>query len=253
MTQQYVRREDGSYALTDLYFPQFDLHLEIDEPPHEEELAKQRDSLRTRDLVLVTGHTIERLKILKEDGSTKSLFEIRSEVNEFVEKLRLQKESRSGFAPWDLETRYSPEPVIERGIVSIADNVVFRTQIDAMRCFGFKGKGWQKGAWTIPDGSNDFLWFPRLFEHGMWRNEISEDGTKIYERAINAEGRASLEKQRSEMRVQPNRRAIVFAKAQDPLGYKLLRYVGTFQPNFSETDEEVITFDRIAISEKTRG
>lgn len=252
VTQQYVRREDGAYALTDLYFPQFDLHLEIDEPHHEKELAKQKDTLRTRDLVLVTGHKIERLKIQKEDGTLKSLSEIRSEVDEFVKKIRIQKTMKSDFLPWNLETRYSPAPVIERGVVKIADNVVFRTQIDAMRCFGFKGNGWQKGAWTIPDGSNDYLWFPRLFEHGMWRNELSEDGTEIHERAIDSDGRASIQKQRRDIREMPNRKAIVFAKAKDALGYSLLRYVGTFQPRRSETDPDVISFDRIATSEKIR-
>ena len=252
VTQQYVRKEDGAYALTDLYFPQFNLHLEIDEPPHEEEIAKQKDTLRTRDLVLVTGHTIDRLKILKEDKTHKSLSEIRSEVDEFVNKIRLKKKMESDFVPWNLETRYSPEPVIERGVIKIADNVVFRTQVNAMRCFGFKGDGWQKGAWTIPDGSNDYLWFPRLFEHGMWRNELSEDGAEIHERAINSDGRASIEKERRDISEQPNRRAIVFAKAKDALGYSLLRYVGTFQPRIIETDPNVISFDRIATSEKVR-
>lgn len=253
VTQQYVRREDGAYALTDLYFPQFDLHLEIDEPHHEKEIEKQKDTLRTRDLVLVTGHTIERLKIQKKDGTLKSLSEIRNEVDEFVKKIRHQKAMKTDFLPWNLETRYSPEPVIERGIVKVADNVVFRTQINAMRCFGFKGNGWQKGAWRIPDGTNDYLWFPRLFEHGIWRNSLSEDGTKIHERAINSAGRESIRKQRQDISEQPNRKAIVFAKAKDALGYSLLRYVGTFQPRCSESDPEVITFDRIATSEKVRG
>ena len=31
VTQQYFKRPDG-YALTDMFFPQFDLHIEIDEP-----------------------------------------------------------------------------------------------------------------------------------------------------------------------------------------------------------------------------
>jgi len=252
VTQQYVRREDATYALTDLYLPQFNLHLEIDEPHHEEEIEKQKDTLRTRDLVLVTGHRIERLKVQKNDKTLKSLSEIRSEVDDLVKKIRLQKTLASDFVPWDFETRYSPKPVIERGVVRIADNVVFRTQTDAMRCFGFKGKGWQKGAWKIPDGSNDYLWFPRLFEHGMWRNELSEDGTAIHERAINSEGRASIKKQRQDISEQPNRRAIVFAKAKDALGYSLLRYVGTFQPRITETDPDVISFYRLATTEKVR-
>jgi very-short-patch-repair endonuclease len=252
VTQQYVRRKNGAYALTDLYFPQFNLHLEIDEPHHEKEIEKQKDTLRTRDLVSVTGHEIERLKTQNDDGTLKSLSEIRNEVDEFVDELRIKKTMKSDFAPWNLETRYSPEPVIERGVMRIEDNVVFRTQVDAMRCFGFKGNGWQRGVWPIP-GSNKYLWFPRLFEHGMWRNELSEDGTVIHERAINTDGRVSIEKQRLDISKQPDRKAIVFAKAKDALGYNLLRYVGTFQPRRSETDPEVISFDRIATCEKVHG
>ncbi|MBU2981833.1 hypothetical protein KO498_08395 [Lentibacter algarum] len=251
VTQQYVRKKSGAYALTDLYFPQFDLHLEIDEPHHEQEVAKEKDTLRTRDIVLATGHTIERLKTQNDDKTLKSLSEVRREVDEFVKRIRIQKARKFDFLPWNFETRYSPEPVIERGFVRIADNVVFRKQIDAMRCFGFKGKGWQRGAWGIPD-SDYYLWFPRLFEHGMWRNELSEDGKVIHERAINSAGRVSITKQRRAIREDPNRKAIVFAKAKDALGYSLLRYVGTFQPRMTETDPDVISFDRIKTCEKVR-
>ena len=33
VTQQYVTRPDG-HALTDMYLPQFNLHVEVDEPHH---------------------------------------------------------------------------------------------------------------------------------------------------------------------------------------------------------------------------
>lgn len=34
ITQQYVKRSDGKYALIDLYFPQINLGIEIDEEYH---------------------------------------------------------------------------------------------------------------------------------------------------------------------------------------------------------------------------
>ena len=33
-TQFYVNRTDGGYALLDLYYPQIELAIEVDEPPH---------------------------------------------------------------------------------------------------------------------------------------------------------------------------------------------------------------------------
>ena len=35
-------------------------------------------------------------------------------------------------------------------------------------------------AWKIPDGTDDVVWFPRLYPHGMWHNELADGGKKIY-------------------------------------------------------------------------
>ncbi len=94
------------------------------------------------------------------------------------------------FEPWDFEARFDPKRILDKGKFCVADNVLFRTQIDAMRCFGFTGKGWQRGVWNIPDGSGDTLWFPRLYPHGSWHNELIEGGSVISARAIDEEGRA---------------------------------------------------------------
>lgn len=59
-TQQYVNRPKG-HALTDMYFPQFKLHIEIDEPFHENQ--KELDINRETDIIEATGHVIERIKI----------------------------------------------------------------------------------------------------------------------------------------------------------------------------------------------
>ncbi|WP_323716132.1 AbaSI family restriction endonuclease [Paracoccus aminovorans] len=45
--QQLVRRSDGP-ALTDMYFPQFRLHLEVDEPFHERNVEADQTLLHKR-------------------------------------------------------------------------------------------------------------------------------------------------------------------------------------------------------------
>ena len=42
-TQYYVRRNDKNYALIDLYYPQIDLAIEVDEPHHENNIQSDRD------------------------------------------------------------------------------------------------------------------------------------------------------------------------------------------------------------------
>lgn len=253
VTQQLVQRSDGSRALTDMYFPQFELHLEIDEPYHNNQGSE--DIRREQDIVQVTGHRVERIKVLDESNEAKEMEKIREDVDRLVRLIKEFKEKaivQKRFIPWDLEVRYSAEPVIERGHVSIKDNVLFRTQVEAMRCFGFKGKGWQRGAWTIPDGSNDLVWFPRLYPHGIWHNELTDNGQTIYERAICDEGIHSIKKQREDNSKYPKRKYIVFAKAKDVLGFNLLRYVGSFQMNFDNCTSDVLRFDRASPEEEVR-
>lgn len=43
ITQYYVERKDRKYALIDIYFPQINLAIEIDEPPHENNKLKDKE------------------------------------------------------------------------------------------------------------------------------------------------------------------------------------------------------------------
>lgn len=72
-----VRFPDGSRALTDLYFPQFNLHLEIDEKFHEGQ--KEEDLIRELDIIQVTEYSITRIKITDQNKKERSLNEICSE------------------------------------------------------------------------------------------------------------------------------------------------------------------------------
>lgn len=251
--QQLVRRPDGSRALTDLFFPQFSLHLEVDEPFHSKQV--KADEKRAEDIVLVTGHVIERISILNENGELKTVYELREEVDDFIERLHREKQqhiAQEDFEPWDWENRYSAEAVIKRGYLDVKDNVVFRTQVEAMRCFGFRGRGWQRGGWQIPDGTEDGLWFPRLYEHFVWKNELSADGQHIFQIAMNDDGVQSIARQMDEARQNPHRNVIVLAKARDSLGLNLLRYVGTFRVNVEASTHDSMQFDLVRTREPTR-
>ena len=265
-TQQLVKRSDGSRALTDIYFPQFRIHLEVDERHHfinpesdglEAPKRIEADVLRERDIVQQTGHSIRRIKTINPiTGADKSLREIANEVDLFVEELHQQRDKQKKlgeFIPWNFDTRYDVTHIMNKGKISITDNIAFRKQIDAMRCFGFQGKGWMKGVWKIPDDSGRWLWFPRLYRHGMWLNELSADGTIINENAITEEGLKSLKVQRAKYSGDPDRKLVVFSKAKDVLGTQLLRYVGTFKANLSEEhfNEDSLRFDRIQTHENT--
>lgn len=141
--------------------------------------------------------------------------------------------------------------------MTIADNLLFRRQVDAMRLFGFEGRGYRFGVWTIPDGNGDVLWFPRLYRHGMWHNELVDGGRTIYQHAMDDNGREAIMQQRENIAQAPNRRFIVFAKGRDPLGTNLLRYVGAFMPDLGASTDDRIKFnlvqDEIALPNPVAG
>jgi len=73
-TQHYVKRSDQGYALIDLYYPQLDLAIEIDEPYHD--AATEADALRERVVAenlncefirisVSTGDVLEQIEALK--------------------------------------------------------------------------------------------------------------------------------------------------------------------------------------------
>lgn len=139
VTQQCVRFADGTRALTDLFFPQFNIHLEIDEPHHYKQ--SKADLKREQDIILATGHQIERLIISDGKGGEKEIDLICSEVDSFIsliKRLKTAKIAKGDFLPWDLDERYSSEIFIKRGYIDREDNVTFRVQVEALRCLALK-------------------------------------------------------------------------------------------------------------------
>ena len=64
ITQQYVTRPEGR-ALTDLFFPQFGVHIEVDEGQHFIIGNIEEDKIREADIVNATGHEILRVDVTK--------------------------------------------------------------------------------------------------------------------------------------------------------------------------------------------
>lgn len=118
VTQQYVKRESGR-ALTDLYFPAINLHIEIDEPFHLKQA--EHDNLREADIIDATGHEVIRISV---DGSLR-------QMNERIDDCVAAIKSKIGalgdcFEPWDMDKELSIEPHIRRGYIDVKDNVAFR-------------------------------------------------------------------------------------------------------------------------------
>lgn len=58
-----IRQAAEGRAMTDMYFPQFGIHVEVDEGHHKAQI--EADKLREADIVDATGHQIFRIDVTK--------------------------------------------------------------------------------------------------------------------------------------------------------------------------------------------
>lgn len=245
--QQLVRRPEGGRALTDLYFPQFGVFLEVDEPQHASDKHKANDRNRTDDIVNSAGLIEKRITVFDADGSTsKSVAEVAHDTDNFVSTIKQLKNSAKGkgeFIPWNFEGRYDPQIHIDRGFLSVSSNPIFRYQHDALRCFGYTKGVFQRGAWTLTSDASRCVWFPRLYETESWDNELTEDGLMIVERKKDSIG--GYEKISYQEKWKSR---IVCARYSDNLGAILYRFVGEFEHDPQKSDE----FKRVFVRKSSR-
>jgi very-short-patch-repair endonuclease len=228
VTQQYVTRPEGR-ALTDLFFPQIDLHIEVDEPHHENII--EEDQTREADIINATNHKIERVV------TSNSIEDINSKIDEIVESIRNKKQQlndNNSFIPWNIDNEFDPNTYINRGYIAISDNVAFKTIKDACNCFGHNYVGYQRAGASHPN-PDIMLWFPKLFPNGEWQNEITDDEETITERNLNDEIAINHIENHIQQRNGEKHKRIVFAKVRGNLGDTLYRFRGLYELNLQES------------------
>lgn len=231
VTQQYVVRPEGR-ALTDLFFPQLSIHIEVDEEYHKSNI--QDDKIREADIVNATNHTILRIDM------SKSFEEINKKIDNIIQALQTkinELKENNLFIKWDIESEFNPQTYINRGYIDINDNVAFKTIKDACNCFGHNYTGYQKAGASHPD-KDILLWFPKLFPNGEWINKISNDEEIITERNEDDEKEkihlaSIIQKKNNE-----KHKRIVFAKVKGNLGDTLYRFRGQYELNIEKSNFE---------------
>lgn len=229
-TQQYVTRPEGR-ALTDLFFPQFGIHIEVDEGPHFTNDNIKADKIREADIINATGHEVLRVNV------TKSFECIHKQIDTIVTIIKSRKNSPS-FIPWDLDAEFDSKTYINQGYIDVSDNVSFKTIKDACNCFGHSYIGYQRAGATHPNPDVK-LWFPKLFPNGEWDNQISLDEEIIIEK--------NEDKIKAKYHVlshinDPKKfkhKRIVFAKVKGNLGDILYRFRGEYELDTKDSTPEV--------------
>lgn len=236
VTQQYVRRADGSYYLIDLYFPQLSMGVECDEGYHESRKQRDRDARREMEL-------IDAIRQISEVGYTplhvrvagRTLEAVDAQIDDVVAAIRARATElrrSNDFQEWE-SSRKPSDALPDMEVLHVSDDIGFHTIAEACNAtMGCSYKGIQR-AFFRPRGlvANDIdmlAWFPKLSIDGVkastatgWVNTISPDGEYIYQ--YNAKSPKIIEHDRE----RPVR--IVFARMLDPVsGIWSYRFVGIF-------------------------
>ena len=245
ITQQPITMRNGKKALADLYFPQIDLHIEVDEAFHKNQIDK--DKMREADIVSATSHTIERIDV------TKNIELINLRIDNIVKKIKDTIEGKKGnntFIPWNIETEYESKTYVDKGYIDLDDKVAFKQIVDACNCFGCNYHGYQRAMARHPVEKDKALWFPKLYENENWQNNITDNGKVIVEKrkANNSEFIKTYLSNPERF----TRRRIVFARVKDSLGNVMYRFKGLFKVNEKKSqNEQAIIYERIKTRVKT--
>lgn len=189
VTQQYFRRDEaGKYALTDLYLPQINMIIEIDEGQH---IANEyQDALRSEDIMqikLVEGVHIERIALC--DKNTLKAFtmdEVHQQIDAVVKKIKdAVAQMGNEFQPWENDL-WTPEYYKRKGCFRVADDDYIKSIDDAAAVFDTKAKhrGFLRAAgFDVPDKDNVIVWCPAK-NNKQWSNvlvvrEVKRSSTNI--------------------------------------------------------------------------
>lgn len=254
VTQQVIQTSEGNYKLADIYFPQLNIWVEIDEAHHENQA--EEDKIRTKEMIeskivrleeVVREITLEEpIRIKTKDKTLKEINkDIANIVNLINEKIKKLKE-QGKFIPWNPE-RDNPQKYIELRKISIKDNVQFSLSYLVSELFN---KGYSKGArklyFQTKEGVNSFVWCPKLsldereIEKYEYFNKITFDGEEISEEPKEKNKKKKFYSETFEEHEDPSENIYsssryVFAYYRCPDGKYAYKFRGVFKLDLEQT------------------
>lgn len=245
ITQQLFKRDDGKIALADLYFPQFNLIVEVDEWQHKKDYHIIDDKKRTNEIIKNKLKALDEVichkLYFKRIDATKSIEDINKRIDEIVNIIKTEIDKQdSKFIPWEINYK-PPEYYIKQGYIDFKNNVRFRTIKEISDLFN---KGYKKGVrkdyfnTIVP---NEYIWCCKLrlnnddgCKNIPYINEITIDGKNIYETS-----KENCQEFASSVLENPKQTRITFAKYRDSSGDIMYKYRGVFKLDAKKTESSI--------------
>jgi very-short-patch-repair endonuclease len=250
VTQQMFKRKEKDIAYADLYFPQINLWVEVNEGYHKNNI--ENDKLRTKEVI--QENKIDRKIKAKYDALDEVVYlekeepfviqvydntieDIHDQINQIVDEVNKRvKALGDKFVPWSYENN---NPYYYRKMGYIEANTVskFRTIDEACELFNVIPNYYNKMHGYIPLNETEYAWFPTLKINGCecdnnaWENEISQDGKIIYENQKEKDDKFLKEVLDKDII------RYVFVKYKDitGIGNTIYKFIGIYKINKEET------------------
>lgn len=260
VTQQYVRNlaDPRRYYLLDLYFPQLNYGVEIDEMQHLNDSHQISDKEREEAVnraIQCEEYRIPIFKMVGDKPVKRTFDDIQQDIDEVVQIIKDKIEERGG-VKWETNEERK-NAVIESGLFNVKDDVFYNSITEIYNLCGGKRIGKDKGEkvsmlrrcyYRLND--NYRLWVPILairFEDGTsskaksgFRNFLSENKTTITE--------ISEKPWKSSLKDKGYKRA-VFMRMKDRFGIQGIRFIGVYELTAELNDKIFVrTYKRVAES-----
>lgn len=248
--QQYAKRnENGKYALIDLFLPQFNIAIEVDEAYHLAQLTE--DEVRQND--------IEVLNIdVKRVDCSEGIVSVNTQTDRIISEI-IKERDKSTFNEWDGLSGY--EHYKNKREFNVEDDTELCSVTEICNCFGFKSSV-QSGGRNIHnsgdiDGPSEkfLIWWPKENYadsngeiSGAWYNKmvITDEGTIIiHEYALdNNKRREHVEKTLKE---EMKKKRIVFYRKGNMFNETLYRFAGVFELDVDNTKNSLNGNDPLCV------
>lgn len=251
VSQQYVKRTDGKYALLDLYFPQMNVGVECDEAHHEKN--KEPDKIREVNVeqalsALQMGKDFTLIRI----NANTSIGEFEKQINKAVDEIRELYE-KYGCPKWSDE-KDAVQKVLENKKLSFRENLQFKKIIDIAKCFGKNYKAMQASTFEVDN--NTMVWCPKLAvemngefkapSSAGWINVLSEQWDTIT--TLVPDDKEHYEKYRN-----PSLNILTFVQSKNILGQVTYRFIGVYVFEKSKNNNKEIIYKRISETYELKG
>lgn len=243
--QQYVGNSK-EYSLTDAYFPQLKIHIEVNEAEHYYSSKKiQEDEQRKIQIESKTGH-----KLFVID-CRQNLTEVHKQIDDIVEIINfaiLNQKTKGLFKPWQPDIETNPNFWKSKIFIRTQDDVSLNNIEDICMLFDADFNKTKRGYLRLggllhPKNKNYLIWWPSEKSRQGWLNRLSSDENEITETHIdNSKRNEHFNEYKNSHQIR-----IVFFHYKDILGLTSYKFKGVFSyDSFKSNSETGIVWTKIS-------